>query len=154
VGLLVRDAEYGGWLFQRTALTTGGGTQLNFVTAFLNSAEYKLKFGNPSNDEFVRLLYRHILLREPSPSEVQFQSNALAGGTSRADMANNFLNSNEFRTGTDTRLTVFLLYAALLQRDPSADDRTFWTAQINSGTPLINVISAFVGSPEFNAALN
>jgi hypothetical protein len=67
----------------------------------------------------VTLLYRHILLREPSNSEIDFQAAALARGTTRVQLAANFLDSLEFRNGTGPRLTAFLLYATLLQRDPT-----------------------------------
>jgi hypothetical protein len=67
-GLLNRDAEYGGWLFQRNAVVTGGIAQLTLVDSFLGSEEYRLKFGTPSNTEYAALLYRYILLREGTPS--------------------------------------------------------------------------------------
>lgn len=96
VGLLDRDAEYGGWLFQRNALATSVVSQSNLVTNFLGAAEYSLKFGSPTLSEFVRLLYRYVLLREASEAEVTFQA---ANGGTRLQLATNFLQSAEFRTG-------------------------------------------------------
>jgi hypothetical protein len=70
VGLLVRDAEFRGWQFQRGALSSGGVSQDALVTNFLASSEYNRKFPNTSNEEFIRLLYRYVLRREASQTEV------------------------------------------------------------------------------------
>ena len=112
-----------------------------------------MKFGNPSNDDYVRLLYRYVLLREPSPPEVQFQSNALATGTTRVQLATNFLNSAEFRVGTGPRLSAFLLYALLLQRDPSDSERSFCEGQISGGANVRDLIAQFLSTAEFNNLL-
>jgi hypothetical protein len=155
VGILNRDAEYSGWLFQRNALATGGVTQISLVTNFLNSAEWKLKFGSPSIADFVRLMYRYILLREASQAEVQIQLDALAAGiVDRTSLANAFLNSGEFRSGTGPRLTAFLLYSTLLQREATADERTALAQQVAAGTPLITLIEGIINSPAFTAVLN
>jgi hypothetical protein len=153
VGLLNRNAEYSGWLFQRNALSTGVVKPNQLVANFIGGAEYALKFGNPSNDEYVRLLYRYVLLREASASEVQFQSGALASGVTRVQLATNFLNSNEFRIGTGPRLTAFLLYALLLQRDPSPVERAQREGQISGGAVVKDLIAEILTTQEFNALL-
>jgi hypothetical protein len=153
VGLLNRNAEYDGWLFQRNALSTGIVNPNQLVNNFINAAEYTLKFGNPPNDEFVRLLYRYVLLREPSPSEVQLQVGALAAGTTRVQLATGFLNSTEFRNGTGPRLTAFLLYALLLQRDPSDLERAQREGQIVGGADIKSLIAELLNTPEFGNLL-
>jgi hypothetical protein len=153
VGLLDRNAEYSGWLFQRNALSTGVVNPNQLVSNFITAQEFTLKFGNPSNDDYVRLLYRNILLREAGPTEVQFQSGALASGVSRVQLATNFLNSNEFRVGTGPRLTAFLLYALLLQRDPTADERAAREAQIGGGADIKPLIAELLNSGEFSTLL-
>lgn len=151
VGLLDRDPEYSGWLFQRRALSEGFIDQTALVRNFMTSAEYTLKFGNPDKDEFVRLLYRYILLREPAPSEVSFQSTALGDGslTRRVEMARTFFNSAEFRIGTGPRLIAFLLYSTLLQRDGSPEDRASQAAAIRSGFPMLTLFDNFIRTQEF-----
>lgn len=62
-GLLARDAEPGGWLYQRNAIATGQATTTLLTSNFLNSAEWGLRFGTPNDTEFVRLLYRNVLLK-------------------------------------------------------------------------------------------
>jgi hypothetical protein len=150
VGLLDRNAEYGGWLFQRNALATKEATPLGMVQNFMNAYEYNLKYGNPDNATFVTLLYRNILLREPTPAEVQFQASALAGMT-RAVMASNFLNSREFRIGTGPRLTAFLIYATLLQRDPTSAE--FADASAKAAAFRDQLLAPMLNSAEFKGQI-
>jgi hypothetical protein len=153
VGVLNRDAEFSGWLFQRNAIAKGGANPRGLVMNFVNSIEFGLRFGSPTADEFVRIMYRNILLREPSPAEVAFQVAALDRGVTRVQLTENFLNSSEFRTGTGARLTAFLLYAVLLGRDPSPGDLTFRAMQLQSGTSVQTLVGQFLNAPEFLAQI-
>lgn len=119
IGLLNRDAEYGGWLFQRNALSRGITKPDTLVANFLNSEEFKLKYENLSNAAFTTLLYTQILGRAPTPAEVLWREGLLTGGMTRAAMARDLLSSTEFRIGNNARLTAFLLYATLLNRGAS-----------------------------------
>ena len=149
VGILDRNAEYGGWLFQRNALSTGLVDHLQLVSNFIISGEFTAKFGTPGNEDFVRLMYENVLLRQASQAEVNYQASALAGGTSRAQLASNFLISAEFRIGTGPRLTAFLLYATLLQREPTPQELLNRAGQIQSGVPVRTLVEEFINSAEF-----
>jgi hypothetical protein len=154
VGVMDRNAEYSGWLFQRNALSTNIVTQVGLVTNFLGSAEWSLKFGSPSNSQFVALLYRYILLREASQSEIDLQVNALTTGfMTRTTLANAFLNSAEFRNGTGPRLTAFLLYSTLLLRDPTPQEFAARIAELQSGTPVRTMVLNILSANEFNTLL-
>jgi hypothetical protein len=149
VGVLNRDAEFSGWLFQRNALATGVVNPSQLVRNFVNSQEFGERFGSPTAEEFVTLMYRNILLREPASNEVAFQVAALNAGLTRVQLAENFLNSPEFRNGTGARLTAFLLYAVLLGRDASPADRELRIAQLQSGIALRTLVSQFLSTQEF-----
>jgi hypothetical protein len=158
VGQLARDAEYGGWLFQRTKLYAREVTQAELVSNFLNSAEYKAKFESTiegrSDDAFIARLYKNVLLRDASAEEVSFQKLALQNGSiSRVELAGAFLRSREFELGTGPRLTAFLLYAALLQRDASPGERDFQAKRIEGGKPVAELIGEFLTSQEFAGLL-
>jgi hypothetical protein len=154
VGLLARDAEYTGWLFQRNALITGQVSHRDLVRNFLMSAEYELRFPAQSASDFVRHLYRNVLLREASQAEVDFHVGSLqTGGLTRVDVAVNFLNAPEFRAGIGPRLTAFLLYAAILQRDSTPGERSSWAEVIGRGAPFADVIATFVNSGEVSGQL-
>lgn len=144
VGLLNRDPEYGGWLFQRTAISTGQVNPFQLIDNFLQSAEYTLNFGSPSDREFVRLMYKYILLREPTDAEVTFQASALTSGLTRVQMAWAMLRSPEFETGTDPRLTTFLIFATLQNREPTAIELEECSKAIRAGTPLSLLIEALL----------
>lgn len=141
----------GGWLFQRNALATGFANQNQLVSNFLGSPEWVLKFGNPANSEFVRLLYRYILLREGTPAEVNFQVNALNAGSTRVALAAAFLNTTEFRIGTGARLTAFLLHATLLSRDGLAAETASKIARLNASVPAKTLVQEILDNPEFGA---
>lgn len=61
--------------------------------SFLNSAEAKLKV---SNGSFAHNLFRHILGREPSSSELAARQRQLDGGELRSRVVTEFLDSAEF----------------------------------------------------------
>lgn len=149
IGLLGRDAEFGGWLFQRNALAKGQVTQLSLVQNFINSQEFTLKYGPLTNEAFVTLLYTNILRRVPTGPEVTFQAQAV-NALGRTTVANGFLNSTEFRQNFGGRIAAFLLYATLLQRDASPTELTFRESQLNLGTATIrDLVSQFISSTEF-----
>ncbi|MBC8164625.1 MAG: SBBP repeat-containing protein [Bryobacteraceae bacterium] len=149
VGLLNRNAEFAGWLFQRNALATNAVSQNQLVTNFLNSVEYMAANPAQTDAQFVNLLYVQVLGRVPTIGEVNLQVGALAAGTTRVALASAFLNTAEFRLRTTGRLTSFLLYAALLGRNGSSAELLNRQFQLDSGTPLRNIIIDFVGSGEF-----
>ncbi len=122
VGLLDRDAEYGGWLFQRDALFSGQVTPTSAVGNFVNSAEFASRHGVLDNRGFVILLYRQILGRAATEAEIDFHAGTLTGGMSRATVASNFLLAAEFLSRIEGRLTAFLAYAVLLQRSPGGPE--------------------------------
>jgi len=153
VGILGRDAEFAGWLFQRSAYLSGIVTQMQLVSNFLGSLEYQLKYGTPPNDEFVRILYRNVLRREPSQAEVDFQVAALQSGTSRTQLAWGFLNSAEFRQNSGPRLTAFLQYACLLLRDAEQWERDYWANLMIGGMSVREVFFYFVNSAEMGLLL-
>jgi hypothetical protein len=149
VGILGRDAEYSGWLFQRSALINGATDQTQFVANALNSAEYAITYGTPSDDQFVRLLYQNVLRRTPSQAEVNAQLALLQSGTSRTQLAMNFLTSAEFRQNSGPKLTAFLQYACMLQRDAEQWERDFWANLMSTSMTVRQVFDQFVNSPEF-----
>jgi uncharacterized protein DUF4214 len=157
VGILNRDAEYGGWLFQRNALASNVVNTDALVNNFLNSAEFTSKNGNLSDADVVKLLYRQILGREASPDEVARRTAQLAGGFTRVAFARDLLNSAEFRQGTNARLLAFLFYATLLNRGPSSAELVMRRDQIAanpSQATVLAILTDIVNSAEFAAQLN
>jgi hypothetical protein len=119
IGLLGREPEFSGWLFQRAAMIEGAIDQRALVSNFLNSAEYRQVFGFPSDREFMRLLYQRILFREPSEDEIQFHVVNVVLPRGRVQAAMNLLNSAEFRLNTAVRVNVLLIFFSVAGRGPS-----------------------------------
>jgi hypothetical protein len=90
-----RDPDLPGLVHQIGALDNGLG--LNTISAnFLASAEFITRFGAASSDaEFVTLLYRNGLGREPDEPGFQAHAAGLAGGMSRDQLLINFSESTE-----------------------------------------------------------
>jgi hypothetical protein len=153
VGILNRDPEFSGWIFQRDAISTGTGQQCVFANNFVSSAEFQLRNPALTNEGFIQLLYRQILGREPAQSEIATQLPPLQA-IGRGQLACNFLNTEEFRLGKDARLTAFLLYATLLLRDSSeqerADLRNVLATNPSALEPLLDL---FTNSAEINILL-
>jgi len=151
VGILNRNAEYGGWLFNRNALTSGAVQYTSLVNNFLDSAEFKLNNPSLTNRQFAALMYRQILLREGASAELDFMEAALAGGLSRVQFATNFLQSLEFRLGTGPRLTTFVLQACLLLRDATPTEFANAVMRLSppSNTPVSTLFSEMLASVEF-----
>jgi hypothetical protein len=153
VGLLGRDPEYAGWLYQRNAMLTNIATPQQLVRNFLNSTEYGLKYGSPTDADFVKLLYRNILLREPSDQEVTNQVNALHDPQNpnfgRVDMASAFLLSPEFRLKSGPRLMAFNIAAGLYGRDPQDGERMAMMDELANTFDTIDLVNVVMTTPEF-----
>lgn len=124
IGLLDRDPEVEGWRFQRDSMRAGIVDGVTIVAAFLNSPEYRARWGTPSDSEFIRLLYRYILLREATEPEVAGHVATLAT-LSRTTVAYNFLHTPEYFLRIGPRLSAFMLGAVLRQRDNTLGERQY-----------------------------
>jgi len=154
LGILRRDAghaEFRGWL---GALLQGMSRE-QIVQFFLDSDEFKSRFGsNLSNWEFVKRMYKNILLRSPDSAGLNGWVQGLDNGQmTRAQVALSFLDSDEFQNlnASQNRVNISLLYFDMLWRDPDAGGFSEWVEALDSGLPLVSVIDAFLMSGEYQA---
>ena len=154
VGLLNRDAEYSGWLFQRQALARSIVNHDQLVSNFLNSQEFDLKFGALTNAQFIALMYENILLRPAGQPEINAWLNVMSNpANTRTVIARSFLRSPEFEQGTGPRLLAFLLYSTLLLRDGTPSERTALETQLANPAQLPVLIDQLANGSEINALL-
>jgi len=154
VGILNRNAEYGGWLFIRNALSTGAVAYTQLVANFLDSAEFKLNNPSLTNRQFAALMYRQILLREGAAAELDFMQNVLdTNQITRVQFATNFLQSAEFKLGAGPRLTTFVLHATLFMRDPTPAEFDARVADLSGGATARTVIDNLLADPSFTTLL-
>ena len=81
--VLDRRPDDAGLTFWTNALRTGAADLDDLAELFVRSPEFRDRYGDTSNADFVTLLYRNTLNREPDAAGQAFWTDALAGG--RAD---------------------------------------------------------------------
>jgi hypothetical protein len=100
--------------------------------------------GTQQEGSWVRAVYKEVLGRYPSPSEVAYWLQQMEGGTTYASIAEAIVRSGEYNTDL-----VLGYYQSLLGRTPSSGEITTWVSDLNNGVPRTAVINAIVQSDEF-----
>jgi hypothetical protein len=143
--LLDRAPDAGGLEGWRKALENGMSRQAA-ITGFLSSSEYLSKNSPPT--AFVHSLYRRLLNREPDPAGFNAWVNAMNQGMSAAEVARQFLKSEEF-----CRNFARNLYRRFLRREPEAAGWTAWTNGLKGGLAHQDAMSGFLASSEYRDAV-
>lgn len=147
-------------------LESGAMTLREVVRGFVNSPEFQATYGALGNRDFVTLLYRNVLDRDPDPQGLQNWTAQLEGGRPRAEVVIGFSESAEFRGNTATwgnayaaagdRVPflddVYRLYQATLDRNPDQGGLLNWAGRLADGRDYVDVAKGFVASAEFKAA--
>jgi hypothetical protein len=118
------------------------GDESAVIRGILTSPEYLAQ--HASDQSFVSDLYRNLLGRTGSAAELQFWTQQLAGGMSRAAVVDGFLHSRE-----EAQLAVDSYYAAFLHRsgDPLQEA---WITQVMGGALSFGqAAKGFLAAPEF-----
>ena len=79
-----------------------GMSLVTIAESFMTSDEWKLTYGDVSNEEFVDLMYQNVLDRPFDTAGKQYWGNLLTSGTSRASILLGFSESAEFVSVTMT----------------------------------------------------
>lgn len=128
------------------------------ATGFINSAEFKSLYGNnPSNAEFVTLLYDNVLHRAPDTAGYDYWMSGLSSGMTREQALIGFSESTENKVAlmafdmNGNMGQVYRLYQAAFDRTPDVGGVGNWTQGMNNGMTLQQVASGFINSAEFKA---
>jgi Ca2+-binding RTX toxin-like protein len=158
---LGRSPDQGGLEANALALNSIGLEALAGI--FVNSPEFQARFGSLNNQQFIEQLYVLALGRQGDAAGIQSWVNVLNGGASRGSIVISFSESAEHRARTadivnqglwmsdPEALVIARLYDATLDRLPDPVGLASWVAAYESGTPLITITNAFIGSAEFQA---
>ncbi|WP_194725882.1 DUF4214 domain-containing protein [Noviherbaspirillum malthae] len=128
---------------------------LDVAYGFINSPEFQSKYGpNLSNKDFVTLLYKNVLHREPDASGAVYWEKALQDGVSRAQILLGFSESVENRSqvivgANGSEAQAYRLYQAAFDRAPDQPGLNFWINHMGNGLSLTGVAASFIGSNEF-----
>jgi len=133
-----------------------GVTLAQVASGFINSDEFRGLYGtNPSNAEFVDLLYQNVLHREPDTGGYNYWMNELTHGLSREQILISFSESTENKAALmafdmDSNMgQAYRLYQAAFDRIPDIPGLDFWYREMNNGVSLNQVASGFINSAEF-----
>jgi len=102
---------------------------------------------------FVTRMYRVTLEREPDPGGLASWTDGLRSGSlSGADVAKNFIFSEEFRAkNVSDEQFLHVMYAAFFNRAPDPGGFGGWMSELNQGRGREYVLNGFVNSEEFRA---
>lgn len=121
--------------------------------AFAASTEFTNRYGHLTNRQFVDLVYRNVLDRQPDQTGLDYWASMLDQGTNRGSVMVGFSESAEFVTRTrevvadvDHRGPVARLYRAYFEREADRDGLRYW---ISTGLPAQAISDAFASSAEF-----
>jgi Ca2+-binding RTX toxin-like protein len=159
---LGRGADPNGLANWVGALEKGASLQ-TIGDGFLNSPEFIGRFGMGDNTDFVTLLYKNVLGRDPDQTGLTAWVNYIGSGHSRSEVLTGFSDSPEFVAGTAVDVQhglwvgdanaakVARLYDAVFDRLPDAAGEASWSGALKGGASLQTVADGFVGAPEFKA---
>ena len=126
------------------------------ATGFINSAEFKSKYGsNPTHVQFVDLLYENVLHRIPDTAGFDYWVGELTRGVTREQVLSGFSESTENKLALmafdmdGSMGQVYRLYKAALNRVPDAGGLDSWTRGVDNGMTLSQVATGFIQSAEF-----
>lgn len=128
-----RAPDYAGltyWMYQYRA-----GMKLEDISeAFAQSAEFAQVYGAKTHAEFVQLVYRNVLGRQPDSAGYAYWLGELnAGRATRGAVMTGFSQSAEYGVSSAPAVVVSMLYTAMLQRTPDTAGFSYWVNRIASG---------------------
>ncbi len=161
--ILNRAADEGGlkdWAAELIGQRVDGA---EIVSQFINSDEFKAR--NLSSEDYIKVLYRAILNREPAIEEVNSWLSALEQGQTQQDLLNGFVTSAEFGSLCDgygiiavmtqedmVRNFVSRMYTVALERAKDEEGLDFWVSLLMNGqADGAAIADGFINSPEFEA---
>ena len=128
------------------------GTGLNTISAnFAGSSEFKNKYGALSNRDFVLLIYKNVLQRNPDASGVNYWTGKLDRGTSRGVVMTNFSESSEYKRKAQATTDLVVSFRTMLQRVPTTAERTEWEAKLKAGVPRAELLGWLLGQAAYDA---
>ena len=128
-----RQPDHGGLTYWTTQLKAG--KNLNDVSdSFARSHEFRTTYGSLSNVDFVTLVYRNVLDRDPEPSGFAFWTNQLDQKlVIRGRVMTQFSESSEFKTASRGRVVSSDLWDAMLKKNISVANLDLLGSHLQNG---------------------
>lgn len=106
---VIFDREPGAKGFADWTAMLANGADLNAVIrGFTASAEFQNTYGATTDSEFVTLIFRNVLGRDPAPAGLSNWVNAMENGMSRDAVVRAFMNTPEYVAATEAGLIDYM----------------------------------------------
>ncbi len=147
----LRVPDYGGlrfWIAQHAA----GNPLATISERFAQSPEFIARYGALGNAQFVTLVYRNVLGRDPDAEGLaHWQGRLDRGELTRGQAMLAFSESEEYRGLSAGEVRVTMTYAGMLRRAPDAAGFSFWVDYVDRGNTLEALIAGFLASAEYRS---
>jgi len=145
-----RSPDHGGLAYWTREI--GNGTRdINDVSnAFAASHEFKTTYGSLSNIDFVTLVYRNVLGRDPEPNGFAFWTNQLDKHLAiRGRVMTEFSESSEFKNASKGRVQAADVWDALLHANISAANLDLYSTHLDGGGTEGGLATLIVSLPQY-----
>jgi hypothetical protein len=124
-----RLPDYEGIRYWLDEVASGRQTRDQIANAFVNSDEFRRKYGTLTNDQFVGVMYQNALNRQPNQTESQTWVAQLNGGASRGTVAVSIAGLAEYDLRVTVQVQIVEMYLVMLMRMPTSAENTYWLQQ-------------------------
>lgn len=119
------------------------GTTLEELNRTMISSEaFANRFGELSDADFVRVIYRNAIGREPTDRRLADWLEAFGEGDARSSLPTYFADSYTVKDSTWHGLEVIQAFRAGLDRMPEAEEYERWVAHLDDGGLIPDVVAA------------
>lgn len=118
IAFFLRNPDWKGLQHWRQSLINGAGLR-KVADFFASSSEFNRRYGAFDDAEFVTLVYRNVLGRNPDAAGFAFWTRQLQNGRSRGAMMIGFSESSEFKRDTERAVFATQVYSEMLNRVPT-----------------------------------
>lgn len=130
------------WISQSQA----GLSLQTMANRFVASREFQARYGDLSDADYVDRVYTNILGRPADETGRAFWTQKMREGWNRGRVLVGFSESAEYKRKTDTDVTVSWVAISLLGRAATPSERSTWSAQLEGGTTVRDLVSSLVRS--------
>jgi len=147
---LLRIPDKGGLDFWIKRRRSGSWTLNRIADTFAASSEFRSRYGNLSNLDFVKLIYDNVLERPYDASGLSFWTRQLDGKRkTRGAVMANFSESGEYQRKQAAEVTVSVLSIALLGRAPAKETFDQDVANLEGGQTVTAYADAIFSSTAY-----
>lgn len=148
-----RTPETGGLAYWLDRRATGTGLH-RLAQIFAQTPEFRTLYGTLSDAEFVTLVYRNVLGRDPEPTGFAYWTEQLrTGAMNRGRVMLGFSEAPEYVQKMRPSVTAVELWYGMVRRAPSPAEVTSVANRITAGVPVTTIVLEVLASTEYRAVV-